>query len=270
MRVGTGVVGTWIIGVLIGALFGLIVGLLQHFLFSNESYIAETRLIEPLAFDEFWDISPPVLQQAEMIRPTLSQLTGHVDVQPSSGAVVTKDLVNAWMRYLDEVVFRFVLDEALRSASISGGNKRFARLHAGFHEGLGRREVILSVASESSEDARSSLEEWVAQVYENSEVNLQRSMASWFHRKGQSLEALKTGGLWMAPDDMNIDLDEFITQFEVASKLSEQFTGSFVERRDTRVYSVPVRVRERLIMWAAIGALFAMFSLVVYGSKSRK
>ena len=103
----------WLSAILIGALIGLVVGLVQLFVFNEQKYTASLKLYERVLFDEYWEAAPPSLLRAELRR---AELSSQSSVGREQRDVVVAELLNGWFRLIDGTLFRFAIDEALKAA----------------------------------------------------------------------------------------------------------------------------------------------------------
>jgi len=260
----------WLIGVALGVALGLVAGALQWAFFHEDTHIARADLEELVVFNDFWAIAPPVLKRAELVRSTLTVESREANEPAVNSDSVTLELLNGWMRYVDDVVFRFVVDEGLKSADIAGSAKRYARLRSGNHAGLGQRALELNVTARSTAEASEELKRWSQQILSESQARMRHSMNAWFARKADALQTFTRDNLPPSKNGFDIVDDDMVAQFRAAAKSSSTFAGQLAISTDITVEPVGEPATPRLLMWAVIGGVLSIIGMVAYGAKSRR
>lgn len=254
----------WLCAVLTGALIGLVIGFVQLLVFSDQRHTASLKLYERVLFDEFWEAAPPSLLRAELRR---SELSSQGSVKKEQRDVVVAELLNGWFRLIDGTLFRFAIDEALKSGSIRRDIQRYARLNKGYADGLNQRSISFQVVGGDESVVEQELERWVASVQETSTLQAHSAVKSWLSRKASSLEALSEGNGATLSEDAKSEFKRMAAEFHNAADsfpLIEPFQAALSE---IEVYSHPRTWAARMALWALIGAVIGGVLLLGFRAK---
>lgn len=252
------------IGIFTGLFIGLIFGLGQFFFFDESRHIASVILYERILFDEYWEAAPPSLSRAELRR---AELSSQSSVGKEQRDVVVAGLLNGWFRLIDGTLFRFAIDEALKSGSISRDIQRYARLNKGYADGLNQRSISFQVVGGDESVVEQELERWVASVQETSTLQAHSAVKSWLSRKASSLEALSEGNGATLSEDAKSEFKRMAAEFHNAADsfpLIEPFQAALSE---IEVYSHPRTWAPRMALWALIGAVIGGVLLLGFRAK---
>jgi len=253
----------WVVVSIIGAGTGLLVGILLSY-FSEERFVAKTEINSRILYDDIWEFSPSILRQGELLRPILKRAVRYEDMKINEITIasIASVLTNDWLRYLDNVLFRFVIDEAYDSSIISGEISRYAKIQPGMKDGLNQRSVLLRVVASSETTAHDELIKWRKRVRLASEINARDSMKSWFQRKGAGIAALVQDGSVISGLDIN-KVNEISKQFLRVSDHIDHVIPYKNEEGSVRVEKVimspPIN---RLAMWTLIGLLVSVLTMI--------
>ncbi|MBZ2168422.1 hypothetical protein [Marinobacter sp. F4216] len=251
----------WVGGLVIGAIIGASIGLIQVNLIEKKRYVAALDLKERIFFNEFWEAAPDVLLKAELMRSSYSQ-------EKASGLdPIVADLLNGWFRLLDDTLFKFPIDEALKSTAISASGQRYVEINPGFIDGLGQRSITFRIVGNSPESVNSELLQWVADVkHRGNELSL-KALRSWLSRKAYSLEAMSNLDGREYSKLQRIDLHRMAEDFERAAQSLPSFDSFLNEPPQVQVAPVPVSLSLRVLIWGALGMGLAFLVLTVFQAK---
>lgn len=249
----------WIGGLLLGLVFGVLVGLAQVHFVDKDRYVASTVLGERILFDEFWAAAPKTLVKADLMRTALSKDASQADY---SLELVVGEMLNTWFRLLDDNLFRFPIDVALQSNSVDGARQRYARINSGLFDGINQRSIIFRVVGTNPDTVESELLDWVRTVKERSALLAQQSLKSWLSRKANGLEVLaEEGGFGISESDRS-EFRLIALDFK-SSADSLPILPPYVESdQSVSIDLVPISSLFRVLIWGLVGIGCAVLVLI--------
>jgi|TARA_R100000049_G_C1957034_1_gene115384 hypothetical protein len=248
----------WFGGITLGLFIGVCVGLIQSYLFEKPKYIASVTLNERVLFDEYWKVAPDALAKAELRRAVLSGETSSLNSEYNA---ILGDLLNGWFRLLDETLFRFPIDEALKSNEPGQGTQRYARLNRGFTDGLNQRSITFRAVGSSADNVERELHEWVAGVQTSSQAHAHAAVKSWLTRKSDSLQALSEGGEFDLSEDELAKVSRMAVDFRRSANDLPLISPFQEEVLDVVVSSPHRGLITRVSVWGLMGAALAVVLL---------
>lgn len=249
---------------MLGFILGAGIGGAQIYVFEKPKYIASVVLNERVFFDEYWASAPDILVKAELKRVEFANRDRN---NAQNADVVLEDLLNEWFRLLDDTLFRFPIDEALKSNAIGREVKRYAEVQRGIIDGLNQRSIVFRIVGPEKDRAKKALVDWVAAVQNNSEALATEAIKSWLRRKAMSLEVLaENGGFDLSGSElkrignMAVSFRRAADEFLVISPYQDILS-------EVSVVKQPQQNAVRVLIWALAGALL---SIVVAASVRAK
>ncbi len=255
----------WVRGFILGLLLGGCIGIAQFSLLEKPKYIASVILSERAFFNEYWESAPDVLVKAELKRVELSSRDPN---EGSRDEAILGDLLNEWFRLLDETLFRFPIDGALKSNSIGDEIKRYAKVQRGVVDGLNQRSIIFRAVGPGEERVENNLRDWVAEVQMESEELAAEAIKSWLRRKAMSLKVLSEDGGFDLSSGELARVDIMAESFERAAEAFPMISPYHDELSEVSVVNQPQQKALRVLIWALAGSLLSI--VIVAGFRVKK
>lgn len=255
------------------ALLGTIVGALVGGAMSqtvDERYAAETRIQARALFNDVWSMAPPVLQQAELLRVSLHKARADESLGIHSKLIIISDVLNEWTRYIDDILFRFVIEEAYESAEIGGKVPRNVKLNTGFHDGLGQRSLVLTTFASSPSAALSELENWRLAIQEVATKEGSEALQGWLERKADAIEVFTQDHSLIETELTHEELSRIASQFRAAAARMDKVLPYADLPYKASVEEISESPTQTVLLWAVIGGALAVMGLVIGRAVRRK
>ncbi|MEP1213734.1 MAG: hypothetical protein ABJM11_06375 [Marinobacter sp.] len=257
----------WIVWSFFGLIVGAGVGAIQLYATDSTRYVASLELKERVLFDEYWNAAPDFLIKAELVRNSL------VTTDSDSGVTLdslTAELLNSWFRFLDNNLFRFVVDGALSTGNIGDEFQRYARTNPGMIDGLNQRSITFTVAGDNPQYAEDRLLEWVDEIKEESTVRSSEALTAWLSRKGRALRLLsEQGGLGFLEEDRG-EIGQIASDFEKSAKSFPFISPYFGMEMPVVVEQVGTNRLHRILLWAGLGVVITLLLLIALKSRQSR
>lgn len=249
----------WLSVIVAGVLIGLLIGLAQMLVFGDRKYSASLSLYERILFDEYWEAAPASLLEAELRRVELSsQSSGEKSKRDS----IIIELLNGWFRLIDGTLFRFPIDEALKSNSIGRDIQRYARVNKGYVEGLNQRAVSFRVVGNDELVVKRELKRWVSSVQKASSEKANSAVKSWLSRKASGLKAVSEGEYTDLPENTRSEFQQMAQEFQNAADNFPSIQPYQATLSEIEVHSHPREWTAGVALWALIGAVVSVVSVL--------
>ncbi|MCG8523321.1 MAG: hypothetical protein MI744_14060 [Pseudomonadales bacterium] len=245
----------WIINILACLLIGGGIGFSQVS-FEKPRYVGSAVLYERILFDEYWDAAPAFLVEAELVRdssPTDS-LEKEGDLE-----TISRGLLSGWLQLLNERLFLFPFDQALKSNTIGVDLRRYARLENGNADGLNQQSISFHVVGNDEAVVRAELERWMGDVKASSTIKARAAIQSWLLRNASALRVLSRDDKSGLSESAVVKLGDIAGQFERAA---ERFPGiAPFQQQVPEIRLVAVNSDRTLgtAVWALMGGLVGGF-----------
>ena len=257
----------WIAWSIFGLIVGAIVGAIQLYATDSPQYVASMELKERILFDEYWIAAPDSLIKAELVRNSL------VTTDSDSGVTLdslTAELLNSWFRFLDNNLFRFVVDGALSTGNIGDEFQRYARTNPGVIDGLNQRSIRFSVAGDNPQYTEGRLREWVGEIKEESTARSSEALVSWLSRKGRGLRLLsEQGGMGFSIEDRE-EIAQIAFDFEKSAKSFPLISPYLGVEMPVVVEQVGTNRLHRILLSAGLGVVITLLILIALKSRQSR